>query len=401
MVISREEINAVMNVLKSGELSTFSTLKPNFLGGKTIKEFEKRFAEYHNSKYAIAVNSGTAALHAAIAACGIGPGDEVIVPPYTFTSTATSVLMHNAIPIFADIDKDSYCLDPNEIRKAITPRTKAIIPVHLLGHPADMDGIMEIAKRHKLNIIEDAAQAIGAKYKGRLVGTIGDIGCFSFQEKKDVATGEGGMIITNDLQLAERCRMIRNHGEVIVEGKKREYLSNILGWNYRMTEMEAAIGIVQLKKLNKLNDGKIKLAKFLSKNLRMNGVKTPHDSKDIKHVYHLYAIEYDENKVGIPIKDFSEALKAEGIPNAFGYPHPLYKNPLFREKIVYGNQGCPFNCSFYKGSLDYKKCNCKVAEELCKKAIWFSVARPPATIDDMKDVVNAIKKIIENKSEFR
>ena len=240
-VIGEEEKRAVMEVLDSGQLSTFSASRQGFLGGRKIQAFEAAFAEYHGIRHAIAVNSATSGLHAAVAACEVGPGDEVIVPPYTFTATATAVLHHNAIPVFVDVDPVTFCMDPAQLEKAITPRTKAVIPVHLLGHPADMDAILAIARRHHLKVIEDCAQAPGARYKGRLVGTMGDCGVFSFQETKNMVTGEGGMVITNDPDLAERARMIRNHGEAVIAGEPRKYLTSTIGWNYRMTEVEAAI----------------------------------------------------------------------------------------------------------------------------------------------------------------
>ncbi|MCZ7384093.1 MAG: DegT/DnrJ/EryC1/StrS family aminotransferase [Candidatus Methanoperedens sp.] len=403
-VIGKEEIDAVNEVLKSGNLSSFAaSAGPKFLGGRKIREFEENFAKYHSLEYAIAVNSATAGLHVALAASGIGPGDEVIVPPYTFTATATSVLMHNAIPVFADVDPRTYCIDPERIEEAINPSTKAIIPVHLLGHPAEMDAIMKLANEHDLTVIEDCAQAPGAKYKGKLVGTIGDAGVFSFQETKNMMTGEGGMIITKDEELAERCRMIRNHGEAIIEGKKRSYISNIVGWNYRMTEMEAAIGNEQLKKLDRFNEIRIKNSKFLTKNLsKIEGFNVPYEAPSILHVYHVYGMIYEEEKTGIPRKAIVEALNAEGIPFGTGYPHPLYENPVFKEKIAYGDHGCPFTCQFYKGNVRYESGLCSVAESLCyKKALWFFGARPPAAQIDMQDVVDAFIKIEENIDVLR
>lgn len=398
-VIGKEEIAAVNRVLKSGHLSNFAASKgPGFLGGIKIREFEEKFAKYHRVEYAIAVNSATAGLHISLAAAGIGPGDEVIVPPYTFTSTATSVLMHNAIPVFVDIDPKTYCLDPTKVEDAITPSTKAIIPVHLLGHPADMDAIISIAKQHNLTVIEDCAQSPGAKYKGELVGTIGDFGVFSFQETKNMMTGEGGMVITNNSILTERCRMVRNHGEAVIEGKNRSYISNVIGWNYRMTEIEAAIGIEQLKKLDNFNDIRIKNSNFLSnKLLKIKGIGIPYEAPDIFHVYHVYGMTYDEKEVGIPRKLFVDSLNAEGIPVGTGYPHPLYENPVFKEQIAYGEKGCPFTCKFYKGKANYERGICPVAEDLCyNRALWFFNIRPPATLEDMQDVVDAFLKVIEN-----
>jgi len=403
-VIGEEEIAAVNDVMKRGHLSSFAaSTGPEFLGGRKIREFEEKFAEYHGVDYAIAVNSATAGLHISLAAAGVGPGDEVIVPPYTFTSTATSVLMHNAIPVFVDVDPKTYCLDPAKLEDAITPFTKAIIPVHLLGHPAEMDSIMRIANEHGLTVVEDCAQSPGAKYKNKLVGTIGDLGVFSFQETKNIMTGEGGMVITNDPLLAERCRMVRNHGEAVIKGKSRSYVSNIIGWNYRMTEIEAAIGIEQLKKLDKFNEIRIRNSKFLSKELsKVEGIDTPFEAPDIFHVYHIYGMRYNEEKMGIPRQIFADALNAEGIPCGTGYPHPLYENPLFKERLAYGDKGCPFTCKFYKGKVSYESGICPVAEDLCyKRAFWLFNIRPPATLEDMQDIVDAFVKIVENIEQLQ
>ncbi|MFC2006410.1 DegT/DnrJ/EryC1/StrS family aminotransferase [Chloroflexota bacterium] len=403
-MIEEEEINAVNEVLRAGHLSQFAASRgPQFHGGRKVSEFEEKFAQYHDANYAIAVNSGTAALHIAIAAAGIGPGDEVIVPPYTFTATATSVLMHNAIPVFVDVDPKTYCIDPTKIEKAITPYTKAIIPVHLLGHPADMDSIMKIAKKHRLIVLEDCAQSPGAKFMGRLVGTIGELGAFSFQETKNMMTGEGGMVITNDKELAERCHMLRNHGEAVIEGKSRSYISNIVGWNYRTTEIEAAIGIEQLKKLDRFNEIRIANSRFLSSKLSgIRGINIPYEAPGVFHAYHVYGMTYDEEEMGIPRRIFLDALNAEGIPFTPGYPHPLYENPLFKQQVAYGDQGCPFTCKFYQGDVNYNPGICPVAEDLCsRKAMWFFGIRPPATLGDMQEVVSAFMKIIENLDKLR
>ena len=401
-VIGEEEKRAVMEVLDSGQLSTFSASRQGFLGGRKIQAFEAAFAEYHGVRHAIAVNSATSGLHAALAACEAGPGDEVIVPPYTFTATATAVLHHNAIPVFADVDPVTFCMDPAQLEKAITPRTKAVIPVHLLGHPADMDAILAIARRHGLKVIEDCAQAPGARYKGRLVGTMGDCGVFSFQETKNMATGEGGMVITNDPELAERARMVRNHGEAVIAGEPRKYLTSAIGWNYRMTEIEAAIGMVQLKKLDAMNGARHELAAYLLEALSVHaGITCPREAPFIDHVYHVFGMRYDDSAIGVPRERFIEALIAEGIPMSPGYPRPLYHNPLFQDRLAYGKQGCPFTCHLYGGTVSYAKGLCPVAEDLCaRSALWTFVVRPPATIRDMKDIVAAFEKVLENSASL-
>lgn len=402
-VIGDEEKQAVMEVLDSGHLSSFSASRQGFLGGQKVQAFESAFAAYHAIRHGVAFNSATSGLHAAVAACGVGPGDEVIVPPYTFTATATAVLHHNAVPVFADIDPVTFCLDPRALEAAVTPRTKAVIPVHLLGHPADMDRILAIARRHKLKVIEDCAQAPGARDKGRLVGTMGDCAVFSFQESKNMMTGEGGMLITNDPDLAEQARMVRNHGETVIAGEPRRYLSHTIGWNYRMTEIEAAIGLVQLKKLDGLNDSRRELATYLLDQLpAVPGLRYPVEPEHVHHVYHVFGMTYDEHVVGISRKRFIEALVAEGIPAGTGYPRPLYHNPLFQDRTAYGKQGCPFTCRLYQGAVSYAKGLCPVAENLCDtSALWTFVVRPPATTGEMDDIIHAFEKVIEAIPELK
>lgn len=396
-IIGEEEKKAVMEVLEKGKLSTFIAQSgQHFLGGEKIRQFEREFANYTGAKHAVAFNSATAALHAAVAACGVKAGEEVIVPPYTFTSTATCALMHNAIPVFVDIKSDIFCLDPAKIEQVITARTRAVIPVHLFGHPADMDEIVAIARKHDLRIIEDCAQAPGAVYKGRPVGTIGDCGIFSFQETKNMMTGEGGMLITDDGQIAELAQMVRNHGEVVLEGQERRtYRSDILGWNYRMTEMEAALGITQLRKLDQLNSARIQLANYLSHKLAgIDGLTPPVVCFYAKHVYYVYPIKYDEGETGIPRDLFVKALVAEGIPFGAGYVRPLYLNPIYHENK-------PFIYEHFGKEISYEKGICPVTEKLYEKELILTpVCRPPAKPNDVDDVVKAIGKILENKEEL-
>jgi len=395
-LIGNEEKNAVLKVLESGNLSTFrAEAGSNFLGGVNIKKFEEDFAQYIGTKFAVSFNSATSALHAAIVAVGVNPGEEVIVPPYTFTSTATSVLMHNAIPVFADVQSDIFCIDPISIEKRISKLTKAIIPVHLFGHPAEMDEIMEIAQKHNLKIIEDCAQAVGAKYKNKKVGSIGDCGIFSFQETKAISTGEGGMLVTNDEKIAQIARMVRNHGEAILDSQnQRTYKSEFLGWGYRMTELEAALGIEQLKKLDGANKIRKNLAYGLTEKLNMIGGLSHVKKSYVEHVYWFYAFSFNEPKIGMSREQFVSALNAEGIPFGQGYVKPLYLNPIYHENK-------PFPYKFYKGTASYEKGLCPVAERLHEKELVSTIIlRPPANENDLKDVINAIDKVIENKHEF-
>jgi dTDP-4-amino-4,6-dideoxygalactose transaminase len=395
-IIGSEEKEQVLDVLESGNISTFiASPGENFLGGKKIREFEKKFSAKIGRKFGVAFNSASSALHAAVVAVGVNPGDEVIVPPTTFTSTATSSLMHNAIPVFCDIKFDTFCMDPMKIEQIISPLSKAIIPVHLFGHSCDMDEILQISKKHDLKIIEDCAQSIGGEYKNRTLGTMGDCSIFSFQESKTIMTGEGGILLTDDEDIANIARMIRNHGEVVLPTmKQRSYKTEFLGWGYRMTELEAAIGIAQIDKLDSLNAKRIELGTYLSEEInKINGFE--HIKYDyVKHVYWMFSFTFDEEIVGIPRNLFCDALKEEGIPCAAGYVEPLYLNPLYQEKKAFAFKN-------YSGNVNYKKGICPIAEKLHEKYLINTIiCRPPALIDDMKDIVTAIHKILKNKDEL-
>lgn len=396
-VLDHHERDAVLEVLESGKLSTFIAAPGQyFLGGKKIREFEQIFADYHKVKYAIAYNSATAALHAAVVACDVQPGEEVITTPYTFTSTATSALMANAVPVFADVDAESFQLSAPAVEARVSKLSRAITPVHLFGAPADMDSIMKVAKKHNLRVIEDCAQAPGARYKGKPVGTIGDCGIFSFTENKNITSGEGGMLITNDDHIADVARLVRNHGEAIMANQPRSYSSSILGWNYRMTEIDAAIGIEQFRKMEQFNADRNRLSKkFIAGLSAIPGFIPQKIPEDDYSAFYVAAFRYDEEKVGIPRKKFVDALNAEGIPFGAGYVKPLYYSPIYHDNK-------PFIYKHYAGGADYSPGNCPVAERLhFKELIMTLVCRPPATDADMKDIVEAAEKVMKNKNELK
>jgi perosamine synthetase len=396
-IIGEEEKRAVMEVLESGHLSTFIAAPGQFFyGGERIRQFEREFADYHGVQYAIAFNSATAALHAAVVAVGVHAGEEVIVPPFTFTSTATSALMHNAIPVFADIEPNTCSLDAASVEANISPLSRAMIPVHLFGHPADMDAIMAVARKHNLKVIEDCAQAPGARYNGRLAGTIGDCGIFSFTENKNITTGEGGMLITNDAAIAQAASMVRNHGEMILaDQKERTYNSSILGWNYRMTEMEAALGIVQFRKMEKLNAQRAALAEHVASGMRkLPGLNPLPVQSGCTHAYYALGFTFDENGAGLSRADFAKAVAAEGVPLGVGYVRPLYLTSIYHE-----NKPSAFR--LYKGNARYDKGICPVAERMHERdLLLIGVIRPPCTTADMDDILNAMSKVIEHKHEF-
>lgn len=397
-VLGAEEKRAVLEVVESGHLSTFIASPGEFFyGGEKIRRFEREFAEYHGVNFAVAFNSATAALHAAVAAVGVQAGEEVIVTPYTFTSTATCALMHNAIPVFADIEAETCCLDARSLEANLSPLTRAVIPVHLFGHPADLDAILAVARKHNLRVIEDCAQSPGARYQGKLVGTLGDCGVFSFTENKNITTGEGGMLITDDPAIAQAAAMVRNHGEMIVESQKeRTYNSTLLGWNYRMTELEAALGIAQLAKLDRLNAERNQLVRHLVRGMKdMPGLNPLPVKSGCSHAYYVFAFLYDEAAAGLSRADFAKALAAEGVPLGVGYVRPLYLTSLYHENK-------PSAFQLYKGKARYDKGICPVAERMHERdLLLLGIARPPCTTRDMDDVLAAMSKVFANRHEFQ
>jgi len=406
-----EEKNAAMRVLDSDILSAFIGASGKFFnGGKEVCGFESLWSDTYGFKSTISVNSWTSGLQVAVGAIGIEPGDEVICPPYTMSATATSVLFYGGIPIFADIDPERYSLDPKSVEKCITQRTKAIMVVHLFGYPADMDAIKEIAKKYKLKIIEDAAHAPGAIYKGKPVGVIGDIGGFSLNFHKHIHTGEGGLLVTDDDNLALRCRLIRNHGENATAAYGMEDISNTIGFNYRFTELQAAIATEQFKKLKGILDHRAYLAKYLDSRLSaVDGLSVQKIESGSTHSYYMYPIRYDENIVGISRNLFLRAVTAELPTPRFwdttvlteGYVKPLYMNPVYQKKIAIGKKGYPFN---YNAGVtyDYPKGLCPVVERLYENELLLTpLVREGLNIEDIKDFADAIEKVVSAINELR
>ncbi|MGB9693846.1 MAG: DegT/DnrJ/EryC1/StrS family aminotransferase [Fervidobacterium sp.] len=395
--VTEEEVDAIMEVLKTKRLSQLTSEK--------VREFEEAFAKYYGVEHAIAVNSGTAALHVALAAAGVGPKNDVILPPYTFIATANAILHQAAVPNFADVNPKTYNLDPKDFEKRITPKTKAVIPVHMLGQPADMDPIMEIAEKHKLMVIEDCAQANGAEYKGKKVGTFGNFGCFSFYLNKHMTTaGEGGMIITDDEKLATKARSIANHCRVEVSPYSNVPPHNVywgIGYNYRMTAIQAAMGIVQLRRLDDFIAKRIKNAEFLTNHLKdVNGIEPPFVSKNVKHVYWAYGALVIEEKLGISRDKLAEALLAEGIKTEGYCPIPVHLQDIFKKKMGYGGTKFPFENPLYGSPLSYRKNLCPKAEKLSSQDLLLPVY-PALTEKDLADVVAAIKKGVNNVERLK
>lgn len=383
----------------------------HFLGGTNVRAFAAEFAETLGVPYAIPVNAATTGLGVALAAAGVGPGDEVIVPAISFTATASAVLLFNSIPVFVDVDPRTFCMDPDAVRSAISPRTKAILPVHLTGNVAEMDALPAIANECDLVVIEDAAQAPGATWNGRMAGTLGDAGVFSFQQSKNVMTGEGGMIVTRDAEIARRCRLIANHGEVVFdEDCSPEELVNIVGGNFRLPELCAAIGRAQLRKLDAVNGWRKRNAEILRRDLEgLPGLDIPPAQQTADRravdVPHLFVALYEAAAMGMPREVFVAALRAEGVPVGTGYARPLYANPTFLNRIAYGSQGCPWSCRRDGAAAPeprkYERGMCPVAERLLDdEFLWFYHIAYPSTEDDMHDVVRAVRKVVEGRERL-
>lgn len=402
--LGEEEKRAVLRVLDSGVLSRFlGEYGEDFRGGPQVRETEDAYARHFNVKHAISTNSGTTALHTAVAAAQIGPGDEVIVSPYTMSASATCILMQNAIPVFADVRDDTFCLDPRSVEQRITPHTRGIMVVHLFGHPAEMDAIREIAAASQIAVLEDAAQAIGATYQGRYVGTFGQAGVLSLNYHKLIHAGEGGIVLTDDDTVATRARMVRNHGEAVVEDLGWQDIANTVGSNYRMTEIEAAIAYVQLQRLEMLLDHRRKLGAHLTRRLaEFDGIVPPAVAPDATHSYYVYAIRVLPERVGIARQTLVQALRAEGIPFAEGYVRPLYYQPLYQQRVAYGHAGCPWTCGHYKGQVTYAPGICPTAERLhARELLLADLCHYPLTTDDMDDVADAFERILENVDALR
>jgi len=402
--IGAEEKRAVLEVLDSGILSGFrASPGDDFMGGPKVKELERDWADHFGVKHAVSFNSLTSGLFAAVGAMGVGPGDEVIVSPFTMSASATCAIAYGGVPVFADIDPNTYCLDPASIAARITPRTKAIVIVHILGYPADMDAIMSLAERYNLSVIEDCAQAPAGKYKGGYVGTIGDIGGFSLNYHKTIHSGEGGVMVTNDDDLALRLRLIRNHGEVIVDHFDVDQIANTFGGNTRMTEMEAAVVVEQLKKLEELTDWRVRLAAYLDEKFAEIPGITPQvlAHSDDKHVYYFYPMRYDATVTGISRETFVEAVSAEGIELRQGYVRPIYWEPLYQQKIAYNKKQFPFESEYYDAEIDYPKGLCPVVERVHTDEIIFGkYCRWPLTEKHLDEVVAAFEKVLAHRDEL-
>jgi dTDP-4-amino-4,6-dideoxygalactose transaminase len=381
-VWDQREEELLLEVLHSGQWG--------ILNGGKVAEFEAQFSEFVGAKRTLCVTSGTSALEIALRALGIGPGDEVITTPYTFVATPSAAFLTGAAPVFVDIDPETYLLDPAQVEAAITERTKAVIPVHIAGCPSDMDGLLAVARTHGLYFLEDACQAWGAEWNGKPVGALGDLGCFSFQASKNINAGEGGAIVTNNDELAERCWSLHNVGRIRTGAW---YQHEFLGWNYRMTEWQGAVLLAQLSRLPEHMALREDNASYLTDRLGQVPGLTPAkvDPRVTRHAWHLYMMSYDPEAFGgWPCERFIAALNAEGIPCSPGY-RPLNRMPALRRALAEQmGQIDPWNTS----ETDLPAfSDCPVTEDLCQRTVWFKQTMLLGDHEDMDDIVAAVTKI--------
>lgn len=394
--IGNEEIEAATRVIRGGVLSQFlGSWHPDFYGGPKVREFERKCEEYFSVKHAVTVNSWTSGLVAAVGSIGIEPGDEVIVTPWSMCASATSILQWNAIPVFADIDPETFCIDPVSVEANITPHTRAIMAVDIFGHPSDMDSLLSIAKKYDLKVISDTAQSPGAYYKGKMAGTLADVGGFSLNYHKHIHTGEGGILVTNNDEYANKLQLLRNHAEAVVGPKGESDLVNMIGSNFRLGEIECAIGIEQLTKLEGLILSRVSCAAYLIDGLSgLRGLRTPITKSGCTHAYYMFPMVLDSDCLGVSRELIVQALEAEGVPGLSpGYAN-IHMLPMFQRKIAYGSLGFPWSSDICRRDVMYTKGICPVAETLHEKTyLGFSICLYNLTREDLYLLIEAFRKV--------
>jgi perosamine synthetase len=401
--IGREEVEAAKRVIEGGVLSQFiGAWTPDFFGGPKVQEFERAWADYFGVKHAVTVNSWTSGLVAAVGAIGIEPGDEVIVSPWTMSASATAILHWNAIPVFADIEPDTFCLDPASVEANITPYTKAIMAVDIFGQSADMDALMAIGRRHGLKVITDSAQSPGSRYGDGFAGTSAHVGGFSLNYHKHIHTGEGGVLVTDDDIIADRLRLIRNHAEAVVGDKGVTDISNMIGHNFRLGEIECAIGIEQLKKLEGFVASRQRAAQRLTEGLSgLCGLSTPAIRNGCTHSYYIYPMVLGPSTSGPTRARIAEALKAEGVTGLMTAYQNLHLLPLYQQKIAYGSKGFPWTSDICRRDVSYAKGICPVAETLQDSTfLGFAMCMHELSDADVDLIVCAFQKVWANLEEL-
>ena len=378
-----EEIANLTEVINSGKLFRY--------GGTYVDKFEQEFAAKLNMKHAVAVTSGTAAIHTALGALNCDVAQEMITTPITDMGTVAPIMLQNCIPIFADLELDYYDLSPESIESRITEKTRAIIVVHLFGQPADMDAILAIGKKHGIAVIEDCCQSYLSEYKGKLVGTMGDIGCFSLQQSKHMASGDGGIIVTNDDELARRARLFMDKGWPR-GGGPRQY--GFLGINYRMNELTGAVAAAQVGKVEGTVERRRASAAAVTERLSsIPGVLTPKVREGCKHSWWQYPFMIDDQAFTVSPKDFAAAVSAEGVGIGHGYiGQPIYMCQILQDKATYGASQCPFSCPHYGRELAYREEDCPNTLEILRRLL-IAPCNEMFVEQDVDDIVSAISKV--------
>jgi len=393
------EEDAVKRVVQSGCLSGFfGSPGPEFGGGPEVRGFEEEWSARFDIKHTISVNSATSGLVAAMGAIGISPGDEVIVPPWTMSATVAAPIFYGGIPVFADIEDETFCIDPVRVAEQITERTKAVVCVNLFGHPARLHELRALCDANGIYLIEDNAQSPLGSENGKPTGTIGHIGIYSLNFHKHIHTGEGGMCVTGDDDLAIRLKLIRNHGENCTEMLNGGPITNMVGMNLRMTEMSAAVGRVQLANADAHVEARERIANRLTDGLRgLEGLTPPLTRDGCRHNFYVWMMKIDEEALGLSRALFSEALAAEGFPHATGYVAPLYRLPMFRERIALGRDGWPFSLT----AQSYDDLHCPVTEDMHnRQALLFEPCAYALSDDDVDAMIAAVRKVHSGRDQL-
>ena len=413
--IGEEEEAAVLRVMRSQHLSGFSArLGERFLGGEAVQSFEKALATSFGADYVITVNSATSGLHCALYAAGVKNGDEVITSSFTMSATASAISMCNATPVFCDIEDQTFGIDPTKVEDLISEKTKAILAVNIFGHGASLSKLRDLADKNNIALIEDSAQSPLIKYKDKLCGMHGDIGVFSLNYHKAIQTGEGGFAITNDKNLADRMRYLRNHGEVVIGPANRLDMIDMVGYNYRMTEIESAIGEVQLKKLSELNSVRKNLAHRLKSQLKdFDFLSEPIIKEDCDHGFYLFPVKFNSERIGISREIFVKAMQAEGLAIGYGYVLPVHLQPMYQlhmknihddykgfglENLTNKNQ---YQMHF-NDSVDYRQGTCPITEKMhFEEIITTDICKYPNLESDIDDFCEGIHKIAKSSGKLK
>jgi perosamine synthetase len=394
--VGEDEVQVASEVIRSGVLSAYIGAPGEFfMGGPRVRALEEQAARYFGVRHAVAVNSWTSGLIASVGAIGVEPGDEIITTPWTMAASATAIVHWNAIPVFADIERTSFNIDPGSVERLVSPRTRAIMAVDIFGQSSDMAALRAIATRHKIKLLVDTAQSPGARVGDRYAGTLADIGGYSLNYHKHIHCGEGGIVVTDDDRLAERTRLIRNHAECVVQGSEPADLANMIGYNFRMGEIEAAIASVQLGKLAPRVASRQRAAAALDRGLAgLEGLRTPQVSRSCTHVYYVYGMTLDPDMLGVSRARIVEALRAEGVPGLMAGYQNIHTLPMFRHRIAYGTGGFPWTSPYVSRQVPYGPGTCPVAEELHSTSfLGISLCMHEYGPQDVQLIVDAFAKV--------